>query len=365
MLRIATVVGARPQFVKAAAVSRRLADLSDVRETLIHTGQHYDDRMSDVFFRELGLRSPDHYLGIGGGLHGEQTGRMLEAVERVLLAQPFDIVLVYGDTNSTLAGALAAAKLHLPVAHVEAGLRSFDRRMPEEVNRVLTDHLSAFLFSPTKTAVGNLAREGIAGDRVQLVGDVMYDIALRAADESQKSSSIIERLGVTPGEFALATVHRPENTDDPARLLRIVDALALISHELPIVFPMHPRTAAAVRDAGIDVVGTNEIVVTEPLGYLDMIALERNAAAVVTDSGGVQKEAYFFGTPCVTLRRETEWVELVASGWNRLAPPDDAKVVAAAVLEAVQSPLPSARPALYGDGNAAALIACALVESTR
>jgi len=362
MLRIATVVGARPQFVKAAAVSRELANRKDIHETVIHTGQHYDYEMSEIFFRELNLRVPDYELGIGGGTQGEQTGRMTEAVERVLLGQAFDLVLVYGDTNSTLAGALAAAKLHIPVAHVEAGLRSFNRKMPEEINRVVTDHLSSLLFAPTTTAVDNLKREGIEGVSVKLVGDVMYDVALRVGDQSERAASIVKRLDIQ-SDFVLATIHRAENTDTHSRLRTIIVALEQIAGELPVVFPMHPRTTAAVAAAGIDLDSVNGLLVIEPLGYLDMISLEQSAAAIVTDSGGVQKEAFFFETPCVTVRQETEWVELVECGWNRLSPPDDAETLAASVIAAARSDLPLERPRLYGDGNAAELIACALVEN--
>ena len=362
MLRIATVVGARPQFVKAAAVSRALANRKDVHETVIHTGQHYDYEMSEIFFSELNMRAPDHELGIGGHTHGEQTGRMTEAVERVLLGQAFDFVLVYGDTNSTLAGALAAAKLPLPVAHVEAGLRSFNKRMPEEINRLVTDHLSTLLFAPTTAAVGNLEREGIDSASVKLVGDVMYDVALRVGDQRERSASILKRLDVK-SDFVLATIHRAENTDAHERLHTIIAGLQQVARELPVIFPMHPRTTAAVAAAGIDLNSVKGLSVIEPLGYVDMISLEQSASAIVTDSGGVQKEAFFFGTPCVTVRQETEWVELVECGWNRLSPPDDAETVAASVVAAVRSDLPLGRPRLYGDGNAAEQIACALVET--
>ena len=349
--------------MKAAAVSRALANRNHVLETVIHTGQHHDYEMSEIFFRELNMRAPDHELGIGGGTHGEQTGRMTEAIERVLLGHAFDFVLVYGDTNSTLAGALAAAKLQLPVAHVEAGLRSFNKKMPEEINRLVTDHLSTLLFAPTTVAVGNLDREGIAGMSVKLVGDVMYDVALRVGDQSERAASILKRLDIQ-SDFVLATIHRAENTDIHAQLRTIIAALEQIAGELPVVFPIHPRTAAAVAAAGIDLNSVNDLSVIEPLGYLDMISLEQSASAIVTDSGGVQKEAFFFGTPCVTVRRETEWVELVECGWNRLSPPDDAATVAASVFEAVRSKLPAERPAFYGNGNAAELIACALAENS-
>ncbi len=361
MLRIATVVGARPQFVKAAAVSRELANRENVHETVIHTGQHYDHEMSDIFFRELNLRPPDHELRIGAGSHGQQTGRMTEAIERILLDQKFDFVLVYGDTNSTLAGALAAAKLHQPVAHVEAGLRSFNKKMPEEINRIVTDHLSAVLFAPTAAAVSNLEREGIAGVHVKLVGDVMYDVALQVGDKRDRAAAILKRLNIA-SEFVLATIHRPENTDNYSRLRTIIAALEQIGHDVPVVFPMHPRTTGAIASAGIEVGKIRGVSVIEPLGYLDMISLEQSASVIVTDSGGVQKEAFFFGTPCVTLRQETEWVELIDSGWNRLAPPEHAASIATSVLDALRCELPPERPHLYGYGNAAELIASALVE---
>ena len=301
-MRIVTVVGARPQFVKAAVVSRALRQVGGVEEILVHTGQHYDANMSDVFFRELDVPTPDHHLGIGGGSHGAQTGQMLAALEGVLASARPDWMLVYGDTNSTLAGALAAAKLLVRIAHVEAGLRSFNRSMPEEVNRVLTDHVSDLLFAPTEAAVANLAREGIAGSGVRLVGDVMYDVALHFADRAHGHSRVLDRLGLLAGGYVLATVHRPANTDNPDRLRAIFAGLGEVAAEVPVVLPLHPRTRAAAERAGLpDAVGG--LTLTEPVGYLDMLTLERNACVVVTDSGGVQKEAFFSRVPCVTLRR--------------------------------------------------------------
>jgi UDP-GlcNAc3NAcA epimerase len=359
MMRILTVVGARPQFVKAGMVSRALAERG-VREVLVHTGQHFDRNMSDVFFEQLGLPAPDHHLGVGSGPHGAQTARMLEGLERLLLDDRPDWVLVYGDTNSTLAGALAASKLHVPVAHVEAGLRSWNRRMPEEVNRVLTDHVSALLFAPTDAAVANLAREGITGDRVRRVGDVMCDASLYFAGRAAEESTVLQRLGLAPGGFVLATVHRAENTDDPARLRAVVDGLSRVAASVPVVLPLHPRTVGALRATGIaaDAPGLH---VVEPVGYLDMVQLERHAAVVATDSGGVQKEAYFFRVPCVTLRDETEWVELVETGWNRLAPPVDGEGVAAAVLAARGTR--GEERELYGSGTAAHDIAAVLADT--
>jgi UDP-GlcNAc3NAcA epimerase len=312
--RVLSVVGARPQFVKAAAVSRALAARPGLQEVMVHTGQHFDRSMSDVFFEELDIRRPDHRLEIHGGSHADMTGRMLPALEAVMLEERPDIVLVYGDTNSTLAGALAAAKIHIPVAHVEAGLRSFNRRMPEEVNRVLTDHTSALLLCPTRTSVDNLAAEGIS-QGVFHVGDVMFDASLFAARRAEERSRILEQLGLEPGRFQVATVHRAENTDDDAALARVLGYLQEAARSAPVVLPMHPRTRAACARCGVDLAGLR---VVEPLGYLDMTRLVRHSAGVLTDSGGLQKEAYFHGVACVTLRGETEWVETIECGWNRL-----------------------------------------------
>ena len=311
---ILTIVGARPQFIKAAPVSAALAR-AGLREILVHTGQHFDANMSDQFFDELGLPPPAHQLGIHGLNHGAMTGRMLEAVETVIVEEGPDQVLVYGDTNSTLAGALAAAKLHVPVAHVEAGLRSFNRRMPEEVNRVLTDHISALLFCPTATAVANLCAEGITAG-IHQVGDVMYDSALLAvARAGEAASELLARHGLVPGGYAVATVHRAENTDDPERFARVLTWLEDAARERPVVMPVHPRTRARID-------GTPwrpaQVMLLPPLGYLEMATLVHHAAVVFTDSGGLQKEAYFHRVPCVTLRDETEWVETIEAGWNRL-----------------------------------------------
>jgi UDP-GlcNAc3NAcA epimerase len=360
-MKVVTIIGARPQFVKAAAVSRAFQDAADVCEVLVHTGQHYDQNMSDVFFQELGIPTPAYHLGIGSGTHGTQTGRQLAAVEEVLLREKPEWVLVYGDTNSTLAGALAGAKLNLRVAHVEAGLRSFNRRMPEEVNRVLTDHCSTLLFAPTDVAVENLAREGIQGSQVRLVGDVMYDIALTSAERATKESKVLGELGLSAGSFILATIHRASNTDDPVTLRTIMDGLGQAAQKLPVIFPIHPRTRAAIER-----LGNNEspstfdgrLRLVPPLGYLDMVALERAAAVVATDSGGVQKEAFFHRTPCVTLREETEWGELVDAGWNRLCPPTTSAAIRDCILEAVGSNGKDVQP--YGDGRASAKIVQAL-----
>lgn len=355
-LKILTIVGARPQFVKAAVVSRAVAELERRRpgtlgEVIVHTGQHYDPNMSDVFFEEMRIPRPHHHLGIGGGPHGAMTGRMLEAVERVMQAEAPGWVLVYGDTNSTLAGALAAAKLHVPVAHVEAGLRSFNRRMPEEINRVLTDHVAEALYVPTRTGVENLAREGISGPKVLQVGDVMFDAALYYRELARASPRIAKLIEACPAGLYLATVHRAENTDDAARLGAIVSAMEAISARRPVVLPLHPRTRKLL--AGWRPPAALHVV--DPVGYFDMLSLLQACRGVLTDSGGVQKEAYFFGKPCLTLRDETEWVELVEGGHNRLVGADRDRIV-----EAAAAFLDRERPAdasLYGDGHAGDRIA--------
>jgi len=361
-MRVATIVGARPQFIKAAAVSRQLRAAPGCTEVLIHTGQHFDPEMSEIFFAELMIPPPDHNLGIGSGLHGAQTGRMLAAIEAALLEVRPELVLVYGDTNSTLAGALAAAKLHLPVAHVEAGLRSFNRRMPEEINRVVTDHLSEWLFAPTGVAVGNLVREGIDRGRIHQVGDVMYDVALHCAEAARGRGAILDRLGLSPKTYVLATIHRAENTDDRTRLCAILEGLAAVAREQPVVLPLHPRTRA--RLAAGDVVARLPAAcrVIEPVGYLDMVALEMNARLIATDSGGVQKEAFFYRVPCVTLRTETEWTELVELGWNLVVPPESAAAVAAGLRAGLARP--AGREALpFGDGAAAQRIVQVIAAS--
>ena len=352
-MKIITVVGARPQFVKAAMVSRALRNRPNLAEVLVHTGQHYDANLSSVFFSELDLPQPTYDLGVGSGCHGAQTGKMLERVERVLRDERPDWVLVYGDTNSTLAGALAAAKLHILVAHVEAGLRSFNRRMPEEINRVLTDHVADLLLAPTPLAVENLAREGINGcARVLLSGDVMYDAALYYADKALSQSRALQTYSLQPRQYLLATVHRAENTDDPDSLAEILRALTELTEQMTVILPLHPRTRAAINRAGLE---TGEVRMIEPVGYLDMARLESNASLIATDSGGVQKEAFFYQVPCVTLRDETEWGELVEGGYNWLAGARREKILACAA-EALHS-RPNWSRALYGSGNAAAIIA--------
>jgi UDP-GlcNAc3NAcA epimerase len=333
-MRLLTVVGARPQFIKAAVVSRALA-AAGLTEVMVHTGQHSDAGMSDIFFEELAIPRPAHHLGIHGGGHGEMTGRMMIALEAVCRREAPDWVVVYGDTNSTLAGALVAVKLQIPVAHIEAGLRSFTLRMAEEVNRIVTDRVSTLLFCPTRAAVDNLCREGRTGG-VHWVGDVMYDLTLAAAAAARQTSRVLERLGLEPGSYRLATVHRAENTDDPAALAAVVGYLRQRAQTLPVVLPLHPRTRQAVARDGLDLAGLRVI---EPVGFLDMHRLLGGAAEVLTDSGGVQKEACFHRVPCVTLRDQTEWVETVEAGWNRLWRQPDYR--------------PRREVGEYGDGQAA------------
>ena len=348
-MKIVTIVGARPQLIKAAPVSQALRAAHE--EILIHTGQHYDREMSDLFFEELHIPRPTYELGIGSGAHGWQTGQMLQRIEEVLLAEKPAWVLVYGDTNSTLAGALAAVKLSIPLAHVEAGLRSFNRTMPEEHNRVLTDHCADLLFCPTPTAVKLLAAEGITRG-VHLVGDVMVDALLAHGALARRHAPLPARLHLHARGFILATIHRPYNTDDPARLAATLAALAGL--ELPVIFPVHPRTRAALTRSGLTL--PDNVTALDPISYLDMLALEQLAALIVTDSGGVQKEAYCFAVPCITLRPETEWVETVAAGWNRLVWGDAAQVAAAA-----RRPWPTTPPPpSFGDGHAAARISALL-----
>lgn len=311
---IFTVVGARPQFIKAAAVSRVIAGRPDLNELIIHTGQHYDANMSDIFFDELGIPAPKRHLGIGGGSHGAMTGKMLEALEAAMIEDKPDAVLVYGDTNSTLAGALAAAKLHIPVIHVEAGLRSFNRRMPEEINRVMADHLSALLLCPTQTGVDNLKAEGITRG-VHAVGDVMHDATLYAIEQSRAKSDVIEKLDLEGRDYAVCTLHRAENTDDPHRFARIIAFLEEQARERLVVFPVHPRTRKVMAERGISPKGVKRV---DPMGYFDLHRLLIDCSLVLTDSGGLQKEAYFHRKPCITLRNETEWVETIDAGWNRL-----------------------------------------------
>lgn len=352
-MKIFTVIGARPQFIKAAVVSRALAEhRPDVREILVHTGQHYDANMSDVFFDELNIPRPDHNLGIGGGTHGQNTGRMMEQLEALMLDEKPDWVLVYGDTDSTLAGALAAAKLRIPVAHVEAGLRSFNRRMPEEINRVLTDHIATLLFAPTETARTNLSNEGIADDKIHVVGDVMYDAALFYKARARKPAWF-DALGCAVNEYVLCTIHRAENTDDQSRMQGILKGLE--DAGLPVLLPLHPRTRNKLQQMNLH--PSANINVVEPVGYFEMVWLEINCRVVATDSGGVQKEAYFHGKRCVTLRNETEWVELVNNRINTLTADNSSNITKAILFPENIEQFPND---LYGDGKTSQKICEAL-----
>ena len=373
-MKICTIIGARPQFIKAAAVSRAIAmhnklasDAPRVSEVIIHTGQHYDDDMSAVFFRELEIPNPAYNLGIGSGGHGTQTGQMLAGIEDILLKEKPDWVLIYGDTNSTLAGALAASKLNIPIAHVEAGLRSFNRRMPEEINRVMTDHLSTLLFCPSQTAVDNLRAEGIPPDglclapyssrltpNVFIVGDVMADAFRFAATKLSQKSDVLQRLKIEEKRYYLATIHRAENTDDPQRLHNIMNAFSKIAEKEIVILPLHPRTKKIL---GNKISMFNPALrIIDPVGYFDIVALQKSALMILTDSGGMQKEAYWSQVPCITLRDETEWVETIETGWNVLAGADYDRII-----QAVGTIKPQMeQPPLYGDGHAAEKIIEAL-----
>jgi len=360
MLKIFTIVGTRPQFIKAAAVSRVINEkyIGKIEESIVHTGQHHDDNMSLVFFNELNIPRPKYNLGISGGSHGVMTGRMLEAIENLLLSQRPDWVLVYGDTNSTLAGALAAVKAHIPVAHIEAGLRSFNRCMPEEINRIVTDRVSTLLFCPTERAVALLQGEGII-EGVHNIGDVMYDISLFYREHARKHSKCLEQLGLQEGVFALVTCHRAENTDDPKRLTEIVAAIGRIADNFPVVFPIHPRTHKLLNDYGIThLLGSTRIL--EPLSFLDMMALGQAAKVILTDSGGLQKEAFFYGVPCITMRDETEWMETVITGANVLVGSSAEKIFSAYIQASMRNTVETGKP--YGDGNAAGKIVSILAR---
>jgi UDP-N-acetylglucosamine 2-epimerase len=380
LMKMVTIVGARPQFIKAAALNRAIQNLNKSRkrihEILVHTGQHYDILMDKIFFDELELPRPLYHLGVGSGSHAKQTGLMLERIEAVLRIEKPEVVVVYGDTNSTLAGALAAAKLNIPVAHVEAGLRSYDRTMPEEINRLLTDHLSAFLFCPTDQAVQNLLKEGIEDGktrRVKNVGDVMYDSIQYYSKKAEKKSTILKDLDLVPAKdphipqfvfrvpnYYLATLHRAENTDDPKRLRSILKALDELGRKVPIILPLHPRTKK-VMDGYHLFSKFKNVRWIEPVSYLNMLKLEKNAKAILTDSGGVQKEAYWFRIPCVTLRDETEWVETVRSGWNKLAGTDPSKIVQEVNQLEKRRP-PEKRKGIFGDGKASGEIVRILIR---
>jgi UDP-N-acetylglucosamine 2-epimerase len=348
-MKVLSIVGARPQFVKAAILSEKLRQ--NGKEILVHTGQHYDDNMSQVFFDELGIPEPDVYLGIGGGSHAEQTGRMLIEIEKVLLQENPDWCIVYGDTNSTLAGALAAAKLHIRLAHVEAGLRSFNKSMPEEINRVTCDHVADALFCPTPNAAELLKREGIT-DGVYVVGDVMADVLMRSLAKSAARCHILEQLQLQPKSYILATIHRPANADNAENLQALLAAFGKLDRT--VVFPIHPRTRGTVLSQNIQM--PENVHVIDPVGYLDILQLESNADAIMTDSGGMQKEAYWLGVRCITLREETEWIETVDVGWNRIV-----GTHADLILDAVNNWHPAGeRPNIYGDGHAAEKISLIL-----
>ncbi len=349
-MRVLTVVGNRPQFVKAAAVSHRLRDVAE--EVLVHTGQHYDEELSAVFFDELGLPAPEHQLELGGGSNAAQTARMLGALDGLLAAEQPDLMLVYGDTNSTLAGALAGAQAGVAVAHVEAGMRSFDRSMPEELNRVLADHAASLLLCSSERAAGNLRSERVAG-RIEVVGDVMVDVALLLGPRAAARTEVLDEHGVSAGEFLLVTAHRAGNVDDRARLEALVALLEALPG--PVLLPLHPRTRARLEAAGLLERLSGAVTLTAPLGYLEFTALLHHARAVLTDSGGVQKEAYLAATPCVTLRSTTEWTETVDAGWNVLVDLD-----AHGALAALERRPPDERPELYGDGRAGERVVAAL-----
>jgi UDP-N-acetylglucosamine 2-epimerase (non-hydrolysing) len=353
-MKIVSIVGARPQFIKCAPVSHELRKKHE--EVLIHTGQHYDPEMSDVFFDELQIPKPDYHLDVGSGSHGKQTGAILERVEDVLLKEIPGLVLVYGDTNSTLAGALAAAKLHIPVAHVEAGLRSFDRTMPEEINRVVTDHISDILFCPTKTAMDNLAHEGLTTG-TYMVGDVMVDALRNNTSISERNSQIIELLGLKRGNYFVATVHRPANTDDRQKLAAIIEAFGESGKD--VVFPVHPRTKKYLHEYGLWDSLSGNIKCIEPLGYLDMLHLMKHAKKILTDSGGIQKEAYIMGIPCITMRENTEWIETLTGGWNVLVGADKQKILAAIMADGRTS----ADNTVFGKGDTAKRIVKIIQEN--
>jgi len=352
-IKILSIVGARPQFIKAATISRVLQNQSRAEEVLVHTGQHYDNNMNHVFFDELEIPEPQYNLEIGSAAHGAQTGCMLESIEKVLIKEKPDWVLVYGDTNSTLAGALAAVKLKIPIAHVEAGLRSFNRGMPEEINRVLTDHASEALFAPTRTAVENLLKEGIPEENIHFVGDVMYDAALIFGKKAECSSKILEHLNIESKNYILATIHRAENTDNSLRLKAIFNGLMKISKEISVVVPLHPRTRKALKQIKLLSKVEKTLKIIPPVSYLNMIMLEKHSRLIATDSGGVQKEAFFYKVPCVTLRNETEWIELVKLGWNYLQPPEKALAIADKIQHILEFFKRTEENNPYGEGDAA------------
>lgn len=351
-MKIITVVGARPQFIKAAAISRVIKKEydSEINEVLVHTGQHFDNNMSNIFFEQLDIPKPKYNLEISGGSHGLMTGRMLESIEKVTLLEKPDYLLVYGDTNSTLAGAIVASKMHIPIAHVESGLRSYNMKMPEEINRIITDRISSLLLCPTKIAVENLNREGIL-EGVYNTGDVMYDAAIFYGKQVAKKSTFLENLGINDCEFVLATCHRAENTDDPIRLKEILNALVEVSLNTKVVFPIHPRTKKLIQEYGFNHL-TKSLLITEPLDFIDMISLEKSAKMIFTDSGGIQKEAYFYGVPCITMRDETEWIETVTMGCNKVVGANKNKILEA-YKYFLSSPPKMGNEKPYGSGKAA------------
>lgn len=357
-MKILTIIGARPQFVKAAALSREIKNHHQLQEIIVHTGQHFDANMSDIFFDEMEIPKPHYNLNIHGLSHGAMTGQMLEELEKVMIGEKPDLVLVYGDTNSTIAGALAAKKLHIKVAHVEAGLRSFNMQMPEEINRILTDRISDWLFCPTETAINNLTNEGFNHINCKIIktGDVMEDAAMFYAKKAIQKSSIIQTLHLTENKFVLATIHRAENTDNIKNLTDIIGALNQINKTNPVIVPLHPRTKKIIQQHNI----TTDFTIVDPLGYFDMIMLLANCALVITDSGGLQKEAFFFGKHCITTREQTEWVELVENGYNSIAGTDKQKITAFAHAK-IGSPFP-VKLNLYGNGTASVNICQALLK---
>ena len=360
-MKIVTIIGARPQFIKAAVVSRAMRlRLNEITEVIVHTGQHFDFNMSDIFFDELDIPKPHYNLGIGGGTHGQNTGRMLEKIEDVLLEEKPDYLLVYGDTDSTLAGALAAVKLHIPVAHVEAGLRSFNRKMPEEINRILTDHASDLMFTPTITAVENLNQEGIHAEKIKQVGDVMYDAALFYGAKVEQNNALLTKLQIQSKKYALVTLHRAENVDEKNKLESIIKGLG--HYENQIVLPLHPRTKKMMESFGI--LMPQNIKIIDPVGYLDMILLEKHAALIATDSGGVQKEAYFHKVPCITLRDQTEWIELVENGANILTGADTANIISALDKSSNVNSTVFDTP-LYGNGTTGSEIVELLIKQKK
>lgn len=360
-MKICTIIGARPQFVKAAVISAKIAEISaekTMEEIIIHTGQHYDPEMSEIFFNELNIPKEKYNLNVGSGSHGVQTGKMIEGIENILLQEKPDWVLIYGDTNSTMAGALAAVKLHIPVAHVESGMRSFNRSMPEEINRVVSDHVCTLNLCSTVTSMENLKNEGLANTSI-LTGDVMYDCAVKFADLAEKHCDPLMKFELTRKKYVLMTCHRAENTDDKLRISQIVEAVNMIAETIPVIYPIHPRTRKLLKEYGLDF--SDQVQVVDPVGYFEMLVLEKNAALILTDSGGVQKEAFFYNVPCVTMRDETEWVETVKLGFNVIAGADTETIVKA-VEKFSANPPQSVSSSPYGDANSAEKIINAILE---